>query len=442
MPAYFSDFNAVAAHLEGMSPFHMDLSLSRMRHALERLGLRRPPFRVAQVLGSNGKGSTSTFLASICAAHGCQCGLYTSPHFVSIRERIRINGRPADEADWTYAANALMAAAPRAGLTYFEFLTMLALIIFARHGVDAAILEAGLGGRHDATTALAADLVCFTPIAMDHAAVLGNSLAEIASDKAYAIRSGAPVFSAPQFPAARRALELRAGAMGATLSFARPLPEDHARPRLLAGPHQDANAGLALLCWRSLAPLLNAPANDRARQAAGISGAFIPGRMQRIGAGGASPALILDGAHNPHAVKALARALAEGPAPEAPDAVIFSCLADKDWRNGLRILRRAWPGAQFLLPALANERAEDPARVAQFLDGLGGPPALAPGGENTLAQALGMASSYARKGPGLALVTGSLYLLADFYALNPQYLLSPESGDARPESVMTLAAKL
>lgn len=427
MPAYFSDFNAVEAHLAGIGPFHMDMGLARMRDALEKLGLTRPPFRVAQVLGSNGKGSTSTFLASLCAAHGRQCGLYTSPHFVSIRERIRINGRRLPEAEWTEAANILMAAQPSPELTYFEFLTLLALIIFARRGVDAAILEAGLGGQHDATTAIDADLLCFAPIAMDHAAILGNSLAGIAGDKAGAIRSAAPVFSARQFPAAMAILKKKAAQMGASISFAsKALPAPFPRERLLAGPHQDANAALALLGWRHLAPMLGVDHGDRLRQEKGLATAFIPGRLQMIGPRAGRPALVLDGGHNPHAMNALVQAL-DMACPGGPDAIIFSCLADKDWKNGLRILRRAWPQADYLLPQLGNERAADTALVARFVEGCGGR-ALPVRGGIAVARALDLAAARLadRKGGGLVLVTGSLYLLADFYALCPQYLEAPD----------------
>ena len=146
MRQHFSDFTHIEQHLDSLGLFHMDMGLDRMRHALSALGLVRPPFVTVQVLGTNGKGSTASFLASLCAAHGLRAGLYTSPHFVSPTERIRIDGRPWPQELWAAQANKVMDAAP--ALTYFEFLTVLALLAFAEERVDVAILEAGLGGSH------------------------------------------------------------------------------------------------------------------------------------------------------------------------------------------------------------------------------------------------------------------------------------------------------
>ena len=220
MRQHFSDFTHIEQHLDSLGLFHMDMGLDRMRHALSALGLVRPPFVTVQVLGTNGKGSTASFLASLCAAHGLRAGLYTSPHFVSPTERIRIDGRPWPQELWAAQANKVMDAAP--ALTYFEFLTVLALLAFAEERVDVAILEAGLGGSHDATTAVSADVLCFTPIAMDHKDVLGDSLAAIATDKAGAIRSAAPVCSTFQFPQAARAIEAAALVHKAPLIWAGP----------------------------------------------------------------------------------------------------------------------------------------------------------------------------------------------------------------------------
>lgn len=191
MSRIFGNFNDIQKHLDSLGLFHMDMGLSRVRRAMAALGLTRPPFRVVQILGTNGKGSTAAFLASLCTAHGCKTGLYTSPHFVSPEERIRIDGTPWPGARWPEPANAVMAAAP--DLTYFEFLTVLALLVFAREKAEVAILEAGLGGRYDATTAVDADMLCFTPMAMDHKDVLGPTLTHIATDKAGAVRGPAPI---------------------------------------------------------------------------------------------------------------------------------------------------------------------------------------------------------------------------------------------------------
>lgn len=146
----FHSFDDVQDHLDALGLFHMDFGLDRMRNALDALGLLTPPFVTVQIVGTNGKGSTSTFLSCVARAHGLKVGLYTSPHFVTPRERIRINGTmlPADR--WPVLADRVMEAAPN--LTYFEFLTALGLLAFAEAGVDLVVMEAGLGGplrRHN-----------------------------------------------------------------------------------------------------------------------------------------------------------------------------------------------------------------------------------------------------------------------------------------------------
>lgn len=231
---HFTTIDQIWEHLDGLGFFHMDLSLTRMETALSRLGLSRPPFVVAQIVGTNGKGSTSAFLDSLSRAHGCRTGLYTSPHFLSPCERIRIDGVPLQEDLWPGLATEVYAARP--DLTYFEFLTVLAILAFARQGVQLAVMEAGLGGAHDATTALASDLTCFAPVAMDHAAILGPTLRDIALDKCGAIRPRVPVVSAPQFPAAEEVLRRQAERLAAPLHIVEPLPGN--MPLGLAGPHQ------------------------------------------------------------------------------------------------------------------------------------------------------------------------------------------------------------
>lgn len=432
MPPYFADFNDIAAFLDGLGQFHVDLGLRRMQDFIARLGLEHPPFRIVQVLGTNGKGSTSSFLSSICVAHGCKTGLYTSPHFVSPTERIKINGRSLPDDAWIAAANCLMTMGAReAALTYFEFLTLLAMIIFHEQKAEVAILEAGLGGRNDATTAINADFVCFTPIAIDHASVLGPRIEDVAGDKAAAIRGPAPVFSATQFPLVEAILRKRSGEKDAPFIIAggQFLP-DARFPGCtlgLGGAHQAQNAALALCCWESLAPALDKRPDDRLSQMAGLERAFIPGRMQFVDDCPGLPALILDGAHNPHAIKTLVASLAAcRTRPPEPHAVIFSCLRDKDWQNGIKLLKKNYPDAFFILPSIeANERAEDMDRVMRELRGAPAERPAAAG--NGIREALELAAGLdpAAGSDKLVLMTGSLYLLAGFFELYPRYLLPP-----------------
>ena len=425
----FSSAADVVRHLDGLGLFHMDLGLKRMHRALKALHLTRPPFVTAQVLGTNGKGSTAAFLASLGMAHGCRVGLYTSPHFVHPAERIRIDGRPWPEDAWAAPANAVMEVAP--DLTYFEFLTVLALLAFAEARVDLAILEAGLGGRYDATTAVAADVLCYTPIAMDHKAVLGPTLTAIATDKAAAVRGSAPVCTAPQFPAAARALAAAAKAHSAPLTKAAPVAPD--RPLGLAGPHQRTNAGLALTAWQSLAPLLGKNLQDVTAQAHGLATAFLPGRLQSVPGGDGLPPLLLDGAHNPHGMAALVAALRN--ADLHPAGAVFSCLGDKDWQPALHLLKDCLGNAPLFIPTLRNERAAPAAVIAAAANSCGPATAQAlPDGPEALSQALSRAAALPEVGPRRpVLLAGSLYLLAEFYALRPQWLNPPTSAACRPD---------
>ena len=414
----FSTIGQIWEHLDGLGFFHMDLSLTRMETALSRLGLSRPPFVVAQILGTNGKGSTSAFLDSLSRAHGCRTGLYTSPHFLSPCERIRIDGAPLPEALWPDLATEVHAAEP--DLTYFEFLTVLAVLAFTRQGVELAVMEAGLGGTHDATTALAADLTCFAPVAMDHASVLGPTLRHIATDKAGAIRPRVPVVSAPQFPVAEEVLRARADALAAPLHMVTPLPGN--MPLGLAGPHQRINAAVALHAWQALAPRLHmTPRADAVAQ--GLARAFVPGRLQAVPATDQHPPLLLDGAHNAHGMAALLAHVRQSGL--RPRAAIYSCLGDKDWHPALMLLKRALGEAPLFIPALHNERAADAAQVVAAAN------AVAPA-HAALLPHVREALEAVRDLPGddraPVIISGSLYMLAEFYSLYPQLLERPENG--------------
>lgn len=428
MRTTFSSFAQVIAHLDARGFFHMELGLERMERALARLFPVRPPLVCVQVLGTNGKGSTAAFLDSLARSHGLRTGLYTSPHFVSPAERIRLDGVPLPEHDWPAPAAEVYAACPE--LTYFEFLTVLALLAFARHGVELAVLEAGLGGRYDATTACPADALCYAPIALDHAAILGPTLADIAADKAAAIRDAVPVVSAPQFPAARAALEAAAAARGAALTFVEPLPS--AVSLGLAGPHQRINAAVALAAWRALAPrfghpALTASAAPTPAEADGLARAFIAGRLHFLPACEAHPPLLLDGAHNPHGMQALARHLRR--MGQAPRCAVFSCLADKDWLPAARLLQRELGDIPLLVPQLHNERAADASAVAAACNA--GRPRPTARAVPDVASALAAARDILPAAPDAAapvLLCGSLYLLAEFFSLFPHYLTAPVPG--------------
>lgn len=463
----FPDFAALNAYLSGLGLFRMVPGLDRMQTVLRDLSLTRPPYVLVQVVGTNGKGSTSTMLAALAGEHGLRVGLHTSPHFLSVRERVRLDGGQLPETAWTTLANTLMAAGGET-LSYFEFITCLAVLAFAEANVDLAVMESGLGGSFDATTALEADLVLFTPIGLDHQSVLGQTLREIAADKAGAIRPGKPALSAPQQPAALRELARVAADRQAPLfDISPPSPHDADAPNLaLAGEHQQMNASLALAAWRHLCEgnLLLPSARSKVDAAirnttaarcetAALEKTWLPGRMQAVApvpagtdsppgtaslAGATSPAgpftpcslgwppLLLDGAHNSHGLAALGLSLAK--AGIAPLAVIFTCLADKDLREILPHLRALATGPVIVPPITGNPRAMPPEELAALI-GLNAMPA------RSLEEALELAAKHmADRMPEVfdapdtrhpLLICGSLYLLGEFFVLRPDCLAPP-----------------
>ncbi len=417
----FRTFGDILSYLDRLGFFHMDLTLDRVGACLVRLGVSRPPYPAVHVVGTNGKGSTATFLASLARAHGLRTGLYTSPHFVDFRERIRIDGAPASKEACLALAREVMAAGG-AKLTYFEFLTVLALLAFKTAGVDLAVLEAGLGGAHDATSAISMDMTLFTPIDLDHQAILGDTLEAIATDKAQAMQKGIPAFCAPQQPAALAVLRqiARERACPFVLTGPEQLPAEI--PLGLAGAHQKTNASLALAAWRSLAAKLGIPSTpDKERH--GLERAFIPGRLQYIPATPEHPALLLDGAHNAHGLTALAHAIrARSPLPAA---IIFSCLGDKKMDAVLDMLPGLTSGPIFVPPVERNPRAADPALIAAKLGDRARPmPSLRDALENAMQHVRRIPATKGRNAPaaGPVLICGSLYLLAVFYDLYPTYL--------------------
>ncbi len=424
----FNSFDDVQDHLDGLGLFHMDFGLDRMGAALAALGLTACSCPVVQVVGTNGKGSTSTFLASLATAHGLKTGLYTSPHFLTPRERIRTDGRMLPPERWPSLASRVHTAAP--GLTYFEFLTALALLTFAEEKTDLIVLESGLGGRYDATTAAPANLICFTPVGMDHEKVLGNSLGAIAADKAGAIRpmpEGGAVLTGPQADEVMDCLRRAARENGVPLlTVEKTLPPDllnQGRPDTipplgLGGPHQADNARLALAAWAFLSRTKKWPF-ERGAILEGLAGAHLAGRFQYVPARGDLPPFILDGAHNPHGLAALSHALEQENI--RPRAVIFSCLEDKKRQEMLPLVARIAGQAPVFVPTIQdNERAVSGEELAAEL----------PGAQPVQRLHLALDSVRLPKGktePGTedkrpVLVCGSLYLLGEFFTLYPNLL--------------------
>ncbi|AKU89875.1 bifunctional folylpolyglutamate synthase/dihydrofolate synthase [Vulgatibacter incomptus] len=400
------------------------LGLERITAACQALGDPQGRFDSVLVAGTNGKGSTCAFLASALARTGRKVGLYTSPHLVSFRERIRIDGAPISSEALERAGARLRAVWPPFGdhpdaLTYFEAATALAFEAFAQAGVEIAVLEVGLGGRLDATNVPGTRLcaTAITRIGFDHMEYLGTTLDAIAGEKAAIARFGVPMVVAPQPDEAMEAIRRKAETVSAPLvEVGRDAALVRAHGGLeyrgpdwalegltlgLAGEHQLQNAAVAVAVLEAAVPRLGA-GPDEARE--GLAEARWPGRLEVISAAwGERPRVILDGAHNPDGALALAESfprLWPGVRPQ----VVFGVLGDKD---RLPMMRAIFPLAgevHLCLPP--SPRAVPTETLAQEAASFSARLHLHPSPESALEAASSLA------GPaGTVLVCGSLYLV-------------------------------
>ncbi len=418
----FTKYTQVIKFLDGLGLFHMDLSLNRVKDALNSLKLNKLPFKVVQLVGTNGKGSTSTFLNSIAHAHNIKTGLFTSPHFVSPSERILCSGKPLSEDDWINFSNEVHIASPN--LTYFEFLTVLAVFSFVKKEVELVILEAGLGGRSDATTAIARDMLCITPISLDHEGILGNSIASIACDKAAAMGQGMNVYYAPQLPAAMNVLQTMAAEQNAMLIPSNGLSLPLNTNLGLKGTHQKDNALLALAAWQDLAKQFKLE-YDEEIISHGLERAFIAGRLHSITP--IEPRLpkriLLDGAHNEQGLQVLNSALSMR--DKTPNIIIFSCMGDKNidaMLPRLKELHENCNNCPLIIVGLQNnERALNLTQRQTLASNLGSNVYVQDGLIQALDYACKIAYS-AAESEYEVLICGSLYLLGEFFELYPHYI--------------------
>lgn len=288
-----------------------------MQALLERFPSQRPGLRI-RIAGTNGKGSTAFMLANALQAVGLKVGLYTSPHIHAFNERIRIDGIPVADAELREMLQEIVPYAVGIGASYFEVATCLALHHFARERVDAEILEAGVGARLDATTAVDADMALITPVGLDHQGWLGDDLEAIAGEKAYAVDGCRWAISAPQNEAVSRVLRRHRPDI-AFVGVDADLP-----PLRMPGAHQRANAALACGAIERLcdAAVLS---TDPARLANAIAATELPGRLQHVEWRGCH--IWLDAAHNMHALQAILPTLSE----LAPfDAILVFTREDRD----------------------------------------------------------------------------------------------------------------
>ena len=341
--------------------------LERIRSMLESLDEPQRAFHSILIGGTNGKGSVAVMTESLLRGHGLRTGLYTSPHLVDASERLRIDRRPIDPDLLQECASDILPMAEREGATFFESITAVALLAFARAGVEQAVVEVGLGGRFDATNALTPDACVITNIALDHAEYLGDTLEQIAREKAGIVKSGIPVV-AGRLPeplhaiVAGRAAALSApltvvgrdvrvegvvtGLAGTEFTYRVPTSLDLERFRVpLPGEHQAANGALALAVVEAAGHAL-----DPVRSRAALAEVNWPGRFQILGR--PDGMVVLDVAHNPAGARALEETLEQIPLPE-PVVGLIGILGDKPWRDMLEPVLRRTTAAVFTVPPSA-----------------------------------------------------------------------------------------
>jgi dihydrofolate synthase/folylpolyglutamate synthase len=325
------------AYIERQHPESIALGLERVAEVLSGLKIELP-CPVIAVGGTNGKGSTCAMLESVLGFAGYRTGLYTSPHLLRYNERVRIGGREADDGALCEAFAAVESARGTVPLTYFEFGTLAALVLFGRENLDAAILEVGLGGRLDAVNAIDADCAVLTSIGIDHVEYLGDSREAIGREKAGIFRSGRPAVVADPAPPQSVLEEIRrVGArplllgrdfgyrpQGTQWSYWGPAGKRSglAHPAL-RGALQLRNASAAFAALDTLRERLPIAMQDVRRALAEVA---LPGRFQVLPG---RPQVVLDVAHNPEAAAALSANLGDsGFSPET--IAVFGMLRDKD----------------------------------------------------------------------------------------------------------------
>ena len=368
------------ARLESQHPVSIDLGLERVAEVARRMGLDKTPIakRVVTVAGTNGKGSTVAMLEALSLAHGSSTATYTSPHLLRYNERLRFDGKEADDALLIAGFEHVEAARlspTKISLTYFEVSTLAALWAIAERHPALAILEVGLGGRLDAVNVVDPDVAVITTVAQDHADFLGTDLDEIGREKAGIMRASRPVIlGSEQLPASvrQRALELGAGShtLGSDFYHDRAAEswcwkgrDGHGNSLALEGLPDPRlpldNAASALQALAMCGMTLDAEACRR-----GFANVKLAGRMQWL------DNWCLDVAHNPHAAEYLVARLAERPRP-ARRIALLGMLGDKDATGVIAALSSQVDG--WVAVSLAGERAREADELAELIEGQGQP---------------------------------------------------------------------
>ncbi len=396
-------------HLRSLELFGMRFGLDRMRRMMTAMGSPEREFRSIHVLGTNGKTSTTRMIAAILERHGVRTGTYTSPHLMSYDERVQVGERNVSSSSFVAAVARAAAASERVNrtlteddhVTQFELLTAAAFWELTRQGVQVAVIEAGLGGRYDATSVIESEVTVLTNVGLEHTRWLGPTVADIAAEKLAVVAPDSTLALGADLHADALAVAQEVAAkQGARIVRA---DAEWSEPLLATGAFQRANFALAKVAAESYLTAAGIQPEPEAVREAALHTAT-PGRMQVIDK---APLTVLDGAHNPDAVEALAGSLGEL-VKAKPVGLVLGVLEDKDAASMLHTLlplcERAWftapPSARALSPAALQSLA----RQQGFEEVVCEPHPRA---------ALAMAREWARAHGGAVLATGSIYLVGD-----------------------------
>ena len=391
------NYREALAWLYSLQRFGIKLGLENIRRLLAELPVDLRGTRVIHVAGTNGKGSVCAMIDSICRAQGYRTALFISPHLVTFRERIRVNGEMIFE---DAVANGLtlirdLIADWDPHPTFFEVTTALALKYFAEAKLDIVILETGLGGRLDATNAVQSDVSAITPIDFDHEKWLGDSLEKIATEKAGIIKSNIPVVCSSQQIEAEKVIRARAAECEAPVQF---VTESYdCSPIALPGQHQKQNAAVAIAAIHAA----NIDIDDKAI-ARGLATVECPARFQKW-----DERTIIDGAHNPSAARVLAKTWREIFSDQRA-TLILAVLSDKNLRGICEEL--VLIASSVLLPKIRSERAAPPETLAKVLS------SITPSLPHSIVPSLGGTLDLARAKQNPILITGSLHFAGEVLA--------------------------
>jgi dihydrofolate synthase/folylpolyglutamate synthase len=417
------NYTAALAWLYSLQRFGIKLGLENIRRLIVELQIALSGARVIHVAGTNGKGSVCAMIDSIGRAGNYRTGLFTSPHLVTFRERIRVSGEMISQGDVASGLTRIreLAATWDPHPTFFEVTTALALEYFAGANLDIVILETGLGGRLDATNAVQSNVAIITPIDLDHQQWLGNSLKAIAMEKAGIIKAGVPVISGPQHRDVATVIAARAAECQAPLQL---VDRRYTKSAIaLPGEHQRLNAAIATAALQldGHSPSSSASTKtdggrergqtikiEQAAVARGLATVEWPARFQKW-----DERTIIDGAHNPAAARALVETWRQVFGDQRA-TVVLAVLSDKDLDGVCKTL--APIAESIVLPKIRSERAVDPEQLAKVFQRIV-PSRLNVGpAQTSISSGISEALKTAQRNPNPILITGSLHFAGEVLA--------------------------